>query len=96
MMDHCDNIKCMLVTCVLCDELDVSLTCILVNAAKYECNHDDAVSRIVIRLKASRHTIPGSRIVIVQTIKGTPVCDVVTRIVKDMVTKLTVYACKCC
>ena len=46
----------------------------------------------MIRLKTRRHAIPGSRIVIEQTTKGAPVCDVASRITKAMASKLTVSA----
>ena len=81
MKDQYDNAECTLEVCIL------------YNVVKHECDNHDAVNRSEIHLKSYCRTIPVSRFVIEHTIECTPVCNVVLRVAKAMVTELDSPCC---
>ena len=64
------------------------------DAAKHGCDHHDAVKRIEIRLRTRQHAIPKSRLEAEHIIKGTFVCDVPTKVAKNVVVELAIHAFK--
>ena len=62
------------------------------DAAKYGCDHHDAINKMKIRLKTRRHTIPAFRFVVERTTKVAQVSDAASRVMEAMDAKLAVHA----
>ena len=78
MLREYDDIQCTLVVYILHE------------ADKHGCNIHDTLAKITIHVKTWRHVIPISRFDIEHTSKGSPACQVASKISETTVVKLIV------